>query len=77
MDFAWTPEQIELREHARKVAHEAVARYGRSNDSWINGYSKDFAREMAAHGWIGMTWPTEYRRWRPAPDRPFDRGRRN
>ena len=60
MDFAWSPEQIELRERARKVADEAVARFGRHNDSWINGWSKDFASEMAAHGWIGMTWPTEF-----------------
>jgi len=60
MDFTWSPEQIELREHARKVATEAVERYGRHNDSWINGYSKEFAKEMAAHGWIGMTWPTEF-----------------
>jgi len=60
MDFAWTAEQNALREHARKVAREAVARYGRHNDSWINGFSKDFAKEMAAHGWIGMTWPEEF-----------------
>jgi alkylation response protein AidB-like acyl-CoA dehydrogenase len=60
MDFAWTPDQIELREQARKVATEAVARFGRHNDSWINGYSKEFAKEMAAHGWIGMTWPVEF-----------------
>ena len=60
MDFAWTPEQIDLRARARKVAEEAVARYGRHNDSWINGFSKEFAKEMAAQGWIGMTWPVEY-----------------
>jgi len=60
MDFTWTPEQVELRERARKVATEAVARFGRHNDSWINGYSKEFAKELAAHGWIGMTWPTEF-----------------
>ena len=36
---------------------DAVARFGRSNDSWMNGYSKEFAREMSALGWIGMTWP--------------------
>ncbi len=60
MDFAWTPEQDALRGHARKVATEAVERYGRSNDSWINGFSKEFGKEMAAHGWIGMTWPTEF-----------------
>jgi alkylation response protein AidB-like acyl-CoA dehydrogenase len=60
MEFAWTPEQVELRERARKVATEAVTRYGRSNDSWINGYSKEFAKELAALGWIGMTWPKEF-----------------
>src|SRR3954454_18209527 len=59
MDFTWTPEQVELRERARKVATEAVDRFGRHNDSWINGYSKEFAKELAAHGWIGMTWPAE------------------
>ena len=55
MDFAWTPASTS---RARKVATEAVARFGRHDDSWINGYSKDFAEEMAARGWIGMTWPT-------------------
>ena len=47
MDFTWTPEQDELRERARKVAAEGVAAFGRHNDSWINGYSKDFAKVMA------------------------------
>ncbi len=60
MDFSWTAEQDELRAQARQVATDAVARLGRHNDSWINGYSKEFAREMAAHGWIGMTWPKEH-----------------
>jgi alkylation response protein AidB-like acyl-CoA dehydrogenase len=70
MDFEWTPEQIELREQARKVAVGAVERYGRHNDSWINGFSREFAVEMAALGWIGMTWPTEYGGGgRPAIDR--------
>ena len=48
MDFAWTPEQEALRDQARKVAAEAVARYGRHNDCWMNGYSKEFSRELAA-----------------------------
>ena len=60
MDFAWTSEQIELRARARAVAADGVERYGRHNDSWMNGYSKEFAKELAAHGWIGMTWPTEF-----------------
>ena len=59
MDFSWPPELVELRADAHKVAADAVARYGRYNDSWINGYSKEFSRELAARGWIGMTWPVE------------------
>ncbi len=42
------------------MATDAVARFGRHNDSWINGFSKEFAKELAAHGWIGMTWPVEH-----------------
>jgi alkylation response protein AidB-like acyl-CoA dehydrogenase len=60
VDFAWTPEQLALRERAADVAAGAVERHGRHNDSWINGFSKEFARELAAEGWIGMTWPTEF-----------------
>ena len=59
MDFDWSPELVALRDEARKVAQDAVARYGRFNDSWINGYSRELSRELAARGWIGMTWPVE------------------
>ena len=60
MDFVWTPEQVELRAEARKVAAEGVAKYGRHSDAWMNGYSKEFSRELAQRGWIGMTWPKEF-----------------
>src|SRR4051794_41898570 len=60
MDFAWTAEQDALREQARQVAADGVARYGRFNDSWINGYSKEFSKVLAEHGWIGLIWPTEF-----------------
>ena len=70
MDFSWTPEQVELRDHARKIAQDAVARYGRHNDAWMNGYSKEFSKELASHGYIGMTWPKEFGGGgRPAIDR--------
>lgn len=60
MDFEWTPEQLSLRREAKEVAKQAVATYGRHNDSWMNGYSREFSRELGARGWLGMTWPTEF-----------------
>ena len=60
MDFAWTPEQEELRLQARAVAKDAVAEHGWHLDSWINGYSKEFARTLGELGWIGLTWPKEF-----------------
>jgi alkylation response protein AidB-like acyl-CoA dehydrogenase len=60
MDWSWTTEQIALRRQAHDVAADGVARFSRSNDSWINGYSKEFAKELSALGWIGMTWPAEH-----------------
>ena len=59
-DFEWTAEQRQLRLEARELAHDAVARYGRHNDSSINGYSKAFAKEIARRGWIDLTWPKEH-----------------
>jgi alkylation response protein AidB-like acyl-CoA dehydrogenase len=70
VDFAWTAPQRALRDQARQVASDAVARFGRANDSWINGYSAEFAKELAAFGWIGLTWPVEHGGGgRPAIDR--------
>ncbi|MFQ5557065.1 MAG: acyl-CoA dehydrogenase family protein [Acidimicrobiales bacterium] len=60
MDFTLTEDEQALQARAAEVAASGVARFGRHNDSWINGYSKEFAREMAAEGWIGMTWPVEH-----------------
>ncbi|CAN5771320.1 acyl-CoA dehydrogenase family protein [soil metagenome] len=70
VDFAWTPEQVALRAEAREFATEAIARFGRHNDSWINGYSDEMAAALAAQGWIGLTWPVEHGGGgRPAIDR--------
>lgn len=60
LDFALGPELDALRERASNIAAEGVAQFGRFNDSWINGYSKEFAKVLAAEGWIGMGWPERY-----------------
>jgi alkylation response protein AidB-like acyl-CoA dehydrogenase len=60
MEFTWTAEQQALREEARAFGADAVARYGRSNDSWINGYSRELSRELGRKGWLGMVWPKQH-----------------
>ena len=60
MDVDLGDELTALRCRARKVALAGVAQHGAFHDSWINGYSKEFSRTLAAEGWIGMTWPTEH-----------------
>jgi alkylation response protein AidB-like acyl-CoA dehydrogenase len=70
VDFSWTAQQQQLRAEAKEVAADAVARYGWTADSWINGYCPPFARELAARGWIGISWPKEFGgAGRPAIDR--------
>ncbi len=59
LDFAMRPEWERLRARARAVAEQGVADHGRWSDSWINGHSREFAKVLAAEGWIGMTWPVE------------------
>jgi len=60
LSFDLDPELATLQKRAREVAAEGVARFGRHNDSWINGFSKEFAQVMGAEGWIGMGWPKQY-----------------
>ncbi len=60
MDFLWSPELLALQAEAEEVARQAVATYGVHDDAWINGYSREFSRELGARGWIGMTWPTQW-----------------
>ncbi len=60
LDFELSEDLEALRQRARRVAADGVATYGRFNDSWINGFSKEFAKVMADEGWIGMGWPAEH-----------------
>ena len=60
MDFSWTPELLALAEEAHEVGRKATEGRWFMEDSWIAQSDRAFAKELAARGWIGMTWPTEY-----------------
>ncbi len=46
-----------LADEARKVAASWSRDRLTPDDSWLVGYDRSFALELAARGWIGMTWP--------------------
>jgi len=39
---------------------EGEGRFTPGCDAWLRSYDLDFSRELGAHGWIGITWPTEF-----------------
>ncbi|CAN5600497.1 acyl-CoA dehydrogenase family protein [soil metagenome] len=60
LDFALSPELEALAAEARQVGREIADRYEIREDSWIAGHDAAVAKDLAARGWIGMTWPTEH-----------------
>ena len=59
-NFTLSPALEDLRDRSRQVAQQGVADHGVHNDSWINGFSKEFSATLADNGWVGMTWPVEF-----------------
>ena len=59
IDFALPPEAARLADEAVALANGWRVDHPDeiSDDSWIVGNSAAFARELAARGWLGMTWP--------------------
>lgn len=56
-----SPEAEKLRGEVREFLGEAlktIPPHVRAA-SW-SGFDADFSRKMGQHGWIGMTWPTQY-----------------
>ncbi|MEE8352886.1 MAG: acyl-CoA dehydrogenase family protein, partial [Dehalococcoidales bacterium] len=62
MDFAFTPEQESFRQEVRDFLEAEISQgtFQPMCDGWIQGYSPEFTRKVAARGWIGLTWPKEY-----------------
>ncbi len=62
MDFQFTPEQEAFRQELHDFLEEEI-RIGTFQpmcDGWIQGYSPEFTKKVAARGWIGLAWPKEY-----------------
>jgi alkylation response protein AidB-like acyl-CoA dehydrogenase len=54
------PSDLEhLRREATEAAHHWAARREVREDAWVVGFDRHVTREVAARGWIGMTWPVE------------------
>lgn len=59
MDFALSPELEALADDARTVGRAGADRRRFREDGWLVGHDREFARELATRGWIGMTWSPE------------------
>jgi len=62
MDFEFSPEQEAFRKEVRNFLEAEIDKgsFQPMCDGWIQGYSPDFTKKMAAKGWIGLSWPKEY-----------------
>jgi alkylation response protein AidB-like acyl-CoA dehydrogenase len=60
LDFALPPELDALAAEAAALGNEWAARRPFPEDSWIAAHDAGLAKELAARGWIGMTWPVEH-----------------
>lgn len=60
LQFRLTPELQALQERARQVAADGVTKHGVHYDSWVNGFSREFAQTLGDEGWIGLGWPVEH-----------------
>jgi len=59
VDFALSPELLALRAEAFEVGRAAAAAARLTEDTWIAVPDRTFSLELAARGWLGMTWPVE------------------
>nr|HID58273.1 acyl-CoA dehydrogenase [Desulfobacterales bacterium] len=62
MDFKFTKEQIQLREEVRGFLRTEKEKgiYPFGANSFLELPCKEFSKEVAKKGWIGMAWPKEY-----------------
>ncbi|MDO8567862.1 MAG: acyl-CoA dehydrogenase family protein [Dehalococcoidales bacterium] len=62
MDFKFTEEQEKFRKEVRDFLEGEIkaGTFKPACDAWIAVHSPEFAKKVAAKGWIGLTWPKEF-----------------
>jgi alkylation response protein AidB-like acyl-CoA dehydrogenase len=61
MDFRFTAEQEAFRQDIQTFLQAAQPEPPAiPEDAWIIGFDRDFSKQLARRGWIGLTWPREY-----------------
>ena len=62
MDFEFTKEQESFRQEVRGFLEDEIKKgtFKPMCDGWIQGFSWEFTKKVAAKGWLGITWPKEY-----------------
>src|SRR5512139_2709343 len=62
MDFRFTEEQESFRQEVRDFLESEIKQgaFKPACDAWIQGFSPEFTKKMAAKRWIGLSWPKEH-----------------
>ena len=62
MDFQFTVEQEMFRQEVRNFLVDEINKgaFRPMCDGWIQSFSWDFTKKVAAKGWLGINWPKEY-----------------
>jgi alkylation response protein AidB-like acyl-CoA dehydrogenase len=62
LDFEFSREQEAFRQEVRRFLEAEIADgfFQPACDGWVEGFSRDFSKKLAARGWLGIAWPKEY-----------------
>ena len=62
MNFMFTAEQEAFKQEVRSFLENEIkiGTFKPMCDAWIQGFSWEFTKKVAAKGWLGITWPKEY-----------------
>ncbi len=59
MDFGFTPEEEAFRQEIREFLHQELGPEHKGRTP-LELFSREFTKKLAAKGWLGVGWPTEY-----------------